>query len=153
MEAASSSAAARDEPTMSAVAPEGKSSTARRAISRRVKALGEENREKLNFDRAQAQHTQLVVVSPPASHRHIARSPNRDTFPLQSRAMIDRVLAEVDRAAGEIVEFTQDLVRIPTINPPGEAYEACARFIGERLAQFENRAHASYASPGGLIVG
>ncbi len=51
--------------------------------------------------------------------------------------MIDRVLAEVDRAAGEIVEFTQDLVRIPTINPPGEAYEACARFIGERLAQFE----------------
>jgi succinyl-diaminopimelate desuccinylase len=47
--------------------------------------------------------------------------------------MIDRVLAEVDAAAGEIVEFTRDLIRIPTINPPGDAYPECARAIGERL--------------------
>ena len=25
------------------------------------------------------------------------------------------------------------MVRIPTVNPPGEAYEDCARFLGERL--------------------
>jgi succinyl-diaminopimelate desuccinylase len=47
----------------------------------------------------------------------------------------DRVLDEVDRAADEIVAFTADLIRIPTVNPPGEHYEACARFIGETLHQ------------------
>ena len=47
---------------------------------------------------------------------------------------IDRVVAEVDRATDEIVEYTAGLVRIPTINPPGEAYDECARYIGDRLA-------------------
>jgi succinyl-diaminopimelate desuccinylase len=46
---------------------------------------------------------------------------------------IERVLSEVDRAADEIVQFTADLVRIPTVNPPGEEYEACARFLGDYL--------------------
>ena len=50
---------------------------------------------------------------------------------------IERILSEVDRAAEEIVQFTADLVRIPTVNPPGEAYDACARFLGE---YFERRA-------------
>jgi succinyl-diaminopimelate desuccinylase len=45
----------------------------------------------------------------------------------------DSVLREVDRAAGEIVALTQDLVRIPTVNPPGEEYEACARLLGDDL--------------------
>ena len=47
--------------------------------------------------------------------------------------MIDRVLTEVDAAAEEIVEFTRDLIRIPTVNPPGDDYETCARFLGDRL--------------------
>ena len=47
--------------------------------------------------------------------------------------LIDRVIAEVDRAAGEIVQLTADLVRIPTVNPPGEAYDACAGFLGADL--------------------
>ena len=46
---------------------------------------------------------------------------------------IDRVFAAIDEAAAEIVDFTAALVRIPTVNPPGEAYEDCARFIGARL--------------------
>ena len=50
-------------------------------------------------------------------------------------ATIDRILAEVDRAADEIVQFTVDLVRIPTINPPGDEYETCARFLGDHLRQ------------------
>ena len=33
-----------------------------------------------------------------------------------------------------MVAFTAALVRIPTVNPPGEAYDDCARFIGNRLA-------------------
>ena len=49
-------------------------------------------------------------------------------------ATVDRILAEVDRAADEIVQFTADLVRIPTVNPPGDEYEACARFLGESPA-------------------
>ncbi len=48
-------------------------------------------------------------------------------------ATIDRVFAAIDEAAAEIVDFTAGLVRIPTVNPPGEAYEDCARFIGARL--------------------
>lgn len=46
----------------------------------------------------------------------------------------DRVLAVVEAAADEIVDFTAALVRIPTVNPPGEAYADCARLIGDRLA-------------------
>jgi succinyl-diaminopimelate desuccinylase len=46
---------------------------------------------------------------------------------------IDRVTAEVDRARDELVELTADLVRIPTVNPPGEHYDACAHFLGGDL--------------------
>ena len=49
--------------------------------------------------------------------------------------VIDRIVDHVDRAADEIVEFTRDLVRIPTVNPPGDAYEACARLLGDQLAR------------------
>jgi succinyl-diaminopimelate desuccinylase len=44
---------------------------------------------------------------------------------------IDRVVAEVNAATDEIVRFTQELVRIPTVNPPGDHYEACASFLGD----------------------
>ena len=44
-----------------------------------------------------------------------------------------RVLRAVDDLAGELVDFTAELVRLPTVNPPGEAYEECARVIGGRL--------------------
>jgi succinyl-diaminopimelate desuccinylase len=46
---------------------------------------------------------------------------------------IQAVLARIEAKRDEVVALTQDLVRIPTVNPPGDAYEACARFIGERL--------------------
>ena len=48
-------------------------------------------------------------------------------------SVIERVAAEVDRHADEIVDFAAELIRIPTVNPPGEEYETCARFIGEKL--------------------
>jgi succinyl-diaminopimelate desuccinylase len=50
-------------------------------------------------------------------------------------AIIDRVLLEVERASDEAVAFAADLVRIPTVNPPGEHYEECAHFIGETLTR------------------
>ena len=49
---------------------------------------------------------------------------------------LDRVLAAVDALAGELVSFTADLIAIPTVNPPGEAYEPCARHIGDTLRRF-----------------
>ena len=47
---------------------------------------------------------------------------------------IDTLLARVAERRDELVALTQALVRIPTVNPPGDAYEACARLLGERLA-------------------
>ena len=46
---------------------------------------------------------------------------------------IDPLLQRIEAKRDEVVALTQALVRIPTVNPPGDAYEACARFLGERL--------------------
>jgi succinyl-diaminopimelate desuccinylase len=48
---------------------------------------------------------------------------------------IDTLLARVAERRDDVVALTQALVRIPTVNPPGDAYEACARLLGERLAR------------------
>ena len=50
-----------------------------------------------------------------------------------ARSDADRVLAAIEASADEIVDFTADLIRVPTINPPGDAYADCARLIGARL--------------------
>jgi succinyl-diaminopimelate desuccinylase len=47
-----------------------------------------------------------------------------------------KVLDEIDRAREEIVEFASDLIKIPTVNPPGECYREAARSLGDRLARF-----------------
>lgn len=44
-----------------------------------------------------------------------------------------RVLDQVDTLMDALVAFTRSLIRIPTVNPPGEAYEPCARLIGDHL--------------------
>src|SRR3954451_3716297 len=56
-------------------------------------------------------------------------------YRIVASTLIDRVSAEVDRAVDEIVAFTADLVRIPTINPPGDEYDACAHTLGDDLAR------------------
>ena len=45
----------------------------------------------------------------------------------------ERVSAAVDALRDECSGFLAELVRIPTVNPPGERYEECARLIGDRL--------------------
>jgi succinyl-diaminopimelate desuccinylase len=52
---------------------------------------------------------------------------------MAAAADLDRVVSEVDRARDEIVDYTRALVRIPTVNPPGDEYEPCAHFIGDDL--------------------
>jgi succinyl-diaminopimelate desuccinylase len=63
--------------------------------------------------------------------------------------MLDRVLREVEQAADEVVDFTAGMIRIPTINPPGEHYEDCARYIGDRLSSlgFETEYIAAEGRP------
>ena len=47
---------------------------------------------------------------------------------------IDRVLTAVEAGRDELLAFTASLIRIPTVNPPGQYYRECAELIGERLS-------------------
>lgn len=49
------------------------------------------------------------------------------------RSLLEGLFARIDSLRDEMVALTQELVRIPTVNPPGEFYEDCARVVGERL--------------------
>ena len=46
----------------------------------------------------------------------------------------ERLSRSVEARRDELVELTRELIRYPTVNPPGEAYLPCAEFIGRRLA-------------------
>ncbi len=46
---------------------------------------------------------------------------------------VEKLLNEIGAREAEIVALTQELIRFPTVNPPGEAYRPCAVFFGERL--------------------
>ncbi len=35
----------------------------------------------------------------------------------------------------DLIALTQDLVRLPTVNPPGEGYTECVEYLGKRLSQ------------------
>jgi succinyl-diaminopimelate desuccinylase len=61
----------------------------------------------------------------------------------------DKVLAAVDALTDEIVEFTRELIRIPTVNPPGDGYAECAEFIGRRLSAcgFETQYYPAEGRP------
>ena len=48
----------------------------------------------------------------------------------------ERILQAVDDARDDLVDFASALVRIPTVNPPGENYRECAELIGDRLKRF-----------------
>ena len=47
--------------------------------------------------------------------------------------MKDRILTEIHSRREDILNFTQDLVKIPTENPPGRAYRQCVDLIESRL--------------------
>lgn len=52
--------------------------------------------------------------------------------PLQSEHK-DAILRAAEALEGEAVAFLQGLIRIPTVNPPGRHYPACAQYIGAQL--------------------
>ncbi|HJZ67193.1 MAG TPA: succinyl-diaminopimelate desuccinylase, partial [Blastocatellia bacterium] len=47
-----------------------------------------------------------------------------------------KVTARVDELADEMIDWLRDLVRIPTVNPPGGNYRDAAQFIGDKLKRF-----------------
>jgi succinyl-diaminopimelate desuccinylase len=50
--------------------------------------------------------------------------------------LAENVLREIDVARAELVEFAAELLRVPTVNPPGAFYRECAELIGRRLKLF-----------------
>jgi succinyl-diaminopimelate desuccinylase len=53
--------------------------------------------------------------------------------PTPTSSLLERVHRGIDDRTDELVALTRDLVRFPTINPPGDAYVPCAEFLGRRL--------------------
>jgi succinyl-diaminopimelate desuccinylase len=47
--------------------------------------------------------------------------------------MNERLLKAVDDRVDDLVALTVELIRFPTVNPPGEAYTPCAEYLGARL--------------------
>jgi succinyl-diaminopimelate desuccinylase len=46
----------------------------------------------------------------------------------------DRLRAEIDARGDDLVALTQDLIRIPTVNPPGDFYREICDFVDRRLS-------------------
>jgi succinyl-diaminopimelate desuccinylase len=55
---------------------------------------------------------------------------------LLSPMMEDSIARAVEDIREEMIAFLQQMIRIPTINPPGENYVPCAELIGGKLTQF-----------------
>jgi succinyl-diaminopimelate desuccinylase len=62
----------------------------------------------------------------------------------------DHLLRAIDRRRDDLIELTRQLVRIPTTNPPGDAYQECSEWIGQRLgaAGFEVEYVRGTGTPG-----
>jgi succinyl-diaminopimelate desuccinylase len=52
-------------------------------------------------------------------------------------SIADRALREIEQARDEMVELAADLVRIPTVNPPGDGYRECAELLADRLRGYD----------------
>ncbi len=44
-----------------------------------------------------------------------------------------RIVDQVDAHRDDMIGFLRELIRIPSVNPPGDGYPACARLVGDRL--------------------
>ncbi len=64
--------------------------------------------------------------------------------------MNEPLLRAIESRRDDLVALTVDLIRFPTVNPPGEAYTPCAEYIGARLRRrgFETRFIRGKGAPG-----
>ena len=47
----------------------------------------------------------------------------------------DRIIREIDQRRDALVALTQDLIRIPTLNPPGHNYLEICEYLADRLGR------------------
>lgn len=52
---------------------------------------------------------------------------------LSSTQRRDRIRQTIDERRDDLIALTQDLIRIPTLNPPGEYYREVCDYVGNRL--------------------
>lgn len=64
--------------------------------------------------------------------------------------LASRLLAEVDARRAALIDLTQALIRIPTLNPPGRNYREICDFLAARLAPqgFEVELLRAFGAPG-----
>ncbi len=64
--------------------------------------------------------------------------------------MSENLRRAVEERRSELADFARALVRIPTVNPPGENYVACAELLGKRLRRsgFDVRYLRATGTPG-----
>ena len=69
---------------------------------------------------------------------------------LLNTPMNDALYKSVEDRTEELVNLTVELIRFPTVNPPGDAYTPCAEFIAKLLAKrgFETRLIRGEGAPG-----
>ncbi|MBT5186340.1 MAG: acetylornithine deacetylase/succinyl-diaminopimelate desuccinylase family protein [Kordiimonadaceae bacterium] len=46
---------------------------------------------------------------------------------------LSKVFENIEKSENNLVRLCQDLIKFPTINPPGNDYKACVEYIGNRL--------------------
>ena len=61
--------------------------------------------------------------------------------------------ARIEEKRDDLIALTQDLVRIPTLNPPGENYREICSYISERLSKrgFEMQMIRAEGTPGDSV--
>ncbi|MEO0542439.1 MAG: acetylornithine deacetylase/succinyl-diaminopimelate desuccinylase family protein [Pseudomonadota bacterium] len=64
--------------------------------------------------------------------------------------MQERLQAAIADRREDLVALTVDLIRFPTVNPPGDAYRPCTEYLAKRLAKsgFETKYFVAEGEPG-----
>ncbi|MEM9632389.1 MAG: acetylornithine deacetylase/succinyl-diaminopimelate desuccinylase family protein [Pseudomonadota bacterium] len=62
----------------------------------------------------------------------------------------DKMIQEIDARRDDLIVLTQELLRIPTLNPPGENYREICEYLDERLRRsgFEIELIRAHGTPG-----
>lgn len=63
---------------------------------------------------------------------------------------LDKVYQDIEKSENSLIRLCQDLIRFPTINPPGNDYQAIVEYIGNRLkgSGFTVEYIRAYGAPG-----
>ena len=69
---------------------------------------------------------------------------------LQQHPKLDPLLSEIATRRDDLILLTQNLIRIPTLNPPGENYRDICEFLNKRLTKhgFNTEMVRAYDTPG-----